>query len=93
MEDPSLCTNTVIPYDLGGYIWNCQSMCDESQFHGSGTARRYDFHRLCSNNHLLQHRHDTAGARQYGLNGCAVDSRQLAWTLSLPVAPTDVHCK
>ena len=67
-------------------------MCDESTFHGSGVARGYDFYRLRSDDHLLQYCHDAAGAWQYGLDGSAVDFRQLARTLSLPTAVADVYC-
>ena len=93
VEDTSVCTNTVISCDVRGCIWGCKFMRHESIFHGSGVARGDDLHRLRSDDHLLQHCHDTAGAWQYGLDGCAVDIGQLAWTVSLPTAAADVHCR
>lgn len=91
VEDTLVCANAVVSHDVRGCVRSCESVRDESVFHGSGLARGHDFHGLCSHDHLLQYCHDAAGAWQHGLDSCAVDAWQLTRAISLPAAAADVH--
>ena len=53
MENTSLCSTTIFPYDLGGYIWGCKSMCEKPRVYGSWFACRYDFYGLCPSSNIV----------------------------------------
>ena len=93
MENPFVRTDTVLPYDLGGYIWCCECVCHEPKVHGSGIASGHDFHRVCADDHLLQHCYDGAGAWEHGVDGCAIDVGEFVGSFLVAFAVANVYCE